>query len=66
MVVVDAARKVDEMTLNIVDRLAREKPRLKASEFLLVLNKVRPPPLPGPVTLRNADPLIVIVNDPRA
>ncbi len=41
-VVVDAARKIDDMTLSIVNRLTRDRSHINASEILLVLNKVRP------------------------
>jgi hypothetical protein len=39
-VVVDAARKIDDMTLNIVNRLGRERSNINAKEILLILNKV--------------------------
>jgi hypothetical protein len=41
-VVVDAARKIDDMTLSIVNRLTRDRSHINASEILLILNKVRP------------------------
>lgn len=40
MVVVDAARKIDDMSLHIIERLAKEKAKLNAKDYLLVLNKV--------------------------
>jgi len=40
IVVIDAARKVDQFTLHIIDRLAKEKPNLKSKHLLLVMNKM--------------------------
>lgn len=39
-VVVDAARKIDDMTLSIVNRLTRDRSHINASEILLILNKM--------------------------
>jgi len=40
MVIVDAARKIDEKTLHIIERIAKNKSKLGPTEFILVMNKV--------------------------